>query len=647
MVLEAFNQCIFCAALQNMVDGVDYTIARSCFNVAKKHLLESHLSNETLCNFFHAFVEQYRTVATNQVHFMQVCNAVAFLSSTEIYCNPYAAVEQHSYSFWSIEEIKYLIRAVFHYGTVSYSTIKENALPNRSISAIKTKWTRLFDANFRIYVSKYDTAADVPQINDNEFKHVDVADIKNEPQLSFTRHELIFKQDPLPPIEYTNASVQPIDVAVDNAVDDSVDMALDADPTDVIHIVEHFDPKIAEKFCNLKLTMTYRMAQILVKRDDIEPKLLIEQIFETCTHHVMLTAQLVAVLRCYIDFRKNIDEEMIFSVFESRWKCEEAWLVLEELIYQRLVSVEFISKMLEQRKDIVPFPGFRIDPFIEFLPMKITKNCMTARDAKNAAMNIGKSFRDAATQVDGIVREGAGNKFLAAINEAVDHKKGIAYTDESKYFYEVLYLMKPSVITFLNECGIAPHPDTVFSWIEKKEKEIVYCLQDEAKLIELIHNTTDKHMREKGKPVYANLAGDGVYLTTQDGQKKHKTLQYFAVQLQPLDKSIPCVCISIHSIGKKGSGLEMDASDIPKKLVELANKINADNTFKVVYISTDADHSTDKLHQTFFNKFIANIDDEALFENAIAAWKWDDFIPISDFLHLIKAARAHLLNHAM
>ena len=56
---------------------------------------------------------------------------------------------------------------------------------------------------------------------------------------------------------------------------------------------------------------------------------------------------------------------------------------------------------------------------------------------------------------------------------------------------------------------------------------------------------------------------------------------------------------------------------------------------------------TDKFHVEFFLEYLSKINDSHQFEEAISSWKWERYIPVSDFLHLLKTARAHLLNHAM
>ena len=179
-------------------------------------------------------------------------------------------------------------------------------------------------------------------------------------------------------------------------------------------------------------------------------------------------------------------------------------------------------------------------------------------------------------------------------------------------------------------------------------------MDDESSIPEIIHNITDTYTVNIKGNVLANLAGDGLYLADESNKK---VIQYYVIQLQPLDKNIPCVCINITSIGKKSANTQMTSSEIIPKLKRIANIINNDKSLKfdVIYLSTDADRSTDSFHKDFFNKFIKKIwkcsdsSDDAeinLIEEAMN-FDFSEFIPISDFLHIIKTARAHILNHAM
>ena len=53
------------------------------------------------------------------------------------------------------------------------------------------------------------------------------------------------------------------------------------------------------------------------------------------------------------------------------------------------------------------------------------------------------------------------------------------------------------------------------------------------------------------------------------------------------------------------------------------------------------------MHTEFFYKYICNKSFAFDLDAAITEWKWEEIIPISDFLHLLKSARSHLLNHPM
>ena len=150
-------------------------------------------------------------------------------------------------------------------------------------------------------------------------------------------------------------------------------------------------------------------------------------------------------------------------------------------------SHDFVKAKIAQHR-LKHFHGFKLNQEEEFYSsINITDKIDSytkLKTLKNAAarlVNVGAQTEVPSDRI----------KITSKINlieESIDHVKGIPYSDEAKALYELLYIMKPSVVSLLNECGIAPHPDTVFNWIEKKENDLIYKVDDESSIPEIIHN---------------------------------------------------------------------------------------------------------------------------------------------------------------
>ena len=235
------------------------------------------------------------------------------------------------------------------------------------------------------------------------------------------------------------------------------------------------------------------------------------------------------------------------------------------------------------------------------------------------------------------------------LGEAINHRKGIPYTDDAKAIFSSIHIIRPKCIDFLYAMNMAPHPTTVIKWVTKQGKPLIHNLENPDKILELIHNYYHNYLKDRNKPILANIAGDGIYLSEKGIGKNRKKLQHYVIQLQPLERGIPCLAINIASIGKKESACELTQSDIKNRFKKIIDIINKDEkkAFSIIYKSTDADQSTDAWHQTFFENVLIK---GKLLENIDVAAKNLDFryvIPISDMLHILKSGRAHLINHAL
>ena len=73
MPIPAYDGAIFCAAILNMVEKVDFSVLRMCFNAAKKHLFTDGKRQA----FFNDFIENYKKIETNTYRLQEVANSVA------------------------------------------------------------------------------------------------------------------------------------------------------------------------------------------------------------------------------------------------------------------------------------------------------------------------------------------------------------------------------------------------------------------------------------------------------------------------------------------------------------------------------------------------------------------------------------------
>ena len=588
MSISPFDPVVFCVAMQAFNESLDYTVLYNAFQHAKKYLRMDSTEDEK-SNFAKLLLNDYCDVYPIFQQRAVFLNVALFMVHE---CKCYIPFIEKTP--WSGLELAHLIRGIFLYGT-SYVEISTKVFYNRTVPSIKNRWERLFNDYFKKFSAANSTASAL------------------ERNKNFSKDE-------------------------------------------AEEIANSFDEKLLEKFSSIKLTMTYKIARQLVDREQRVPaSQLIDMVFKVCQQHVMLNEQLVAMIRCYNSFTLEINEDTIFEAFLKRKNEETAWLTLEQFLYQKMISPKYVETFLAKHK-LKPISGFKINPEEEFYSSINVIDRIDSFTKYKVLRNAATRLINVGVQTESTQEKSKTKSRINLIEESVDHVKGIPYSEEARALYEILYIMKPSVVSVLNECGVAPHPDTVFNWLEKKEKDLIFKVDDESAIPEIIHNITDMHtVNIKGR-ILANLAGDGLYLA--DDRNK-RVIQYYVIQLQPLNKNIPCVCINITSIGKKSANKQMTSSEIIPKLKRIAKIINNDKSLKfdVIYLSTDADTSTDFVHKDFFNKFIKNIwnkkhgesHDETEISLIEEAMKFDfsEFIPISDFLHIIKTARAHILNHAM
>lgn len=612
--IEPYHNAIFCTSLQTITEGLNYETIRATYTQNKSKLLNKKLDDNQRRLFATTFTDQYCGIHSDFFHKDDLFRSVLYLISPgECKLNPFP------YNEWFNDENRSLLRAVIQIGTKSIEEIKKQYLPFRTVSQIRTKWGYWFRKSFKCVLIKENTriSAEIsPEIS---------SDAEDNPQETDVTEEVVK--------EYNEENIE----------DD---------------IAKDFDPKIYYKLTHIAKTMTYRTALKLCEREDISSLQLVQAVFDICFSTPTLTTQLVSVLRCYNEHTKTpFDQEDVMSTFVPIADLNQNWKTLEEFIYQSVVSGDFVEIEIE-RIGLVPPYGFRVDPFNDFVPFFKPKKCIEARKALEEGKRKIRVCNNTDRLQSGHViekkewsyekEEDTDNKVIQFLEEAISHKKGISYSEEARIFFKLLYIIKPENIRCLHQFGVAPDESTVYNWVNGETKEYIHLVKEVSDVIKVIHLVTDEATKDISGPIFANIAGDGVYMAEHQGPNDSpKKLQYFVYQLQPLDKRIPCVALNFATIGKMNC--QMVSKDIPDRFAEIADAINNDKTnkFVVVYFSTDADNSTDCLHRAFFEKYLAGLSDDIELKELAAKWEWQEIIPISDFLHLLKTARAHLLNHLM
>lgn len=607
--IAPLNEDIFAVAMQLAVSNLDYKGLTEAFKMTKiRYEKQGRIPQSSIYVFINELYDTYTRIDSAFRAKAEFFNEVSFLLSIGMF-----NYKPEHKKPWSTVENHHLMRAVFLYGS-DYSKIHINVFPLRDIQQIRLRWNRMFRQYFKVhFIGEDDQPMTAQQViiqdEHGEEEEMDSVEIKEE-------------------------------------------------GLDVTETSYTFDPYIYDNVKEMEEEMIYRVASQFSCLD-IEPDDFIETIFYVSDEKPLQRRTFVQLVSLYNTLlnenpsktSKQITPEHIFNVFMQRKKNDYTWVTLQEFLDQRVIPSEYISEQFKAY-DIKPIRGFRIKTVEEKFTPKYFDNCAKARAAK-MMKNGKKGKRIANTQEiskkkvlsheEAIKKEE--EKFISIIMEAHEHRRGIAYSEESQAFFKSLYITSPKAVDLLYNCGIAPHPQTVFEWVKDNQDALIHEIENETCILQVIHEVTDKYTTNIDGHIMANLAGDGIYLEEQ-GKKK---LQYFAFQLQPLNKSIPCVCINIKSIGAKKESTDMHSDDIPKKLEEFARIINEDkeNKFVVKFLSTDADHATDAMHSCFFEKFIKSHGAALNIKAAAQSWNFAVYIPISDFLHAMKTGRAHVLNHPM
>ena len=203
-----------------------------------------------------------------------------------------------------------------------------------------------------------------------------------------------------------------------------------------------------------------------------------------------------------------------------------------------------------------------------------------------------------------------------------------------KLFSSALLMMGSKAYRYIQKALPIYGETTCYSVITPGKQMYSKCLQD----VKYIHFMLDRYygklLDDPKHPLFVTLAGDAAQLTSL--QENNNIYVYL---LMPLDHSLPNLTLHVE-FTKGGSS--------PKRIVEYYDTligILKTRNIIVKYKATDGDTAFDPMHNSFFENYIHRYWNEKIFDDIVDSLKDFDPIPISDLLHLLKCARAHLINH--
>lgn len=138
------------------------------------------------------------------------------------------------------------------------------------------------------------------------------------------------------------------------------------------------------------------------------------------------------------------------------------------------------------------------------------------------------------------------------------------------------------------------------------------------------------------KNIYTTLGGDAASMNNDSNAPA-----IYAIKLLPFMKDIQPSVVHLMKT-RPGSS----PAYVVDRIFQIADCINKTSNAVVKFISTDGDVSFDKFHKDFFESNISQLLDHP-FEEIVDAVKDLVCMPSSDPLHLIKSARARLMQHLL
>lgn len=215
-------------------------------------------------------------------------------------------------------------------------------------------------------------------------------------------------------------------------------------------------------------------------------------------------------------------------------------------------------------------------------------------------------------------------------------------TDENYYkFCSLLKIMNNYSFQYLHRLIPIYSSTTCYNFSVYLQKNLITMMQNK-EFISLIlevfyYGVIEFKDHRPVRPIIINLGGDAASLKYAFESTKNAV---YVFEVLPIDSELrPCV---VHMMPTKNGS---SPKEVVTRFFEIANYLT-EIGFIVKYFSTDGDISFDSFHSDFFKKYIQNYLDQPL-DEIILNIENNIFLPLSDLLHLIKSARAKLVNHLL
>ena len=203
-----------------------------------------------------------------------------------------------------------------------------------------------------------------------------------------------------------------------------------------------------------------------------------------------------------------------------------------------------------------------------------------------------------------------------------------------KLFSSVLLLLGSKAFRYVKNALPIYGETTCYSIITPGKQMYTKYIKELKYIHFMLDRFYGKLLDDPKHPLYVTIAGDAAQLTSLQENNN-----IYAYVLMPLDHTLPILTLHVE-FTKGGSS--------PKRIVEYYDTlINILKTRNIIVKckATDGDKSFDPMHNDFFNEHIYRFWESKSFDEIVDSLNEFNPIPVSDLLHLLKCARAHLLGH--
>lgn len=224
------------------------------------------------------------------------------------------------------------------------------------------------------------------------------------------------------------------------------------------------------------------------------------------------------------------------------------------------------------------------------------------------------------------------NKYL---DEIISYALGNTPSEDFTNFCNLMYLINQKSYSILRDFIPLIPERTLFAINGPEKGEIKNSILD----IENIPNVLSNFYPDINKKIHVTLGGDAasIKLIAESG----KTAAY-VFKILPLDKNLKPIPIYICQTKNGTSNKE-----ILKICENIIFQIEKSGKFIVDFVATDGDAAFDKKHNKAFEIIEIILNEDINFIEKLNKLREYKHFPVSDFLHLLKNARSHLLNHLL